>query len=76
MLMKALALIAIFFMIYIMFFKKSNKNVNVDKKKSKKSIPKGDIMIECEKCGTFVSEDEALIKDGKFYCSKNCAGLK
>jgi len=76
MLMKALLLAGIFFVIYIMFFKRSNKNINETKKKSKKSAPKGDIMMECAKCETFVSEDEAIIKDGKFYCSKNCAGVK
>ena len=76
MLMKALALGAIFFVIYIMFFKKSNQDIQESRKRSKKSIPKGDIMMECEECETFVSEDEAIIKDGKFYCSKNCAGVK
>ena len=75
MLIKALALAAIFFIIYIMFFKKSNKEVQ-SKRKSKKPAPKGDIMMECAKCETFVSEDEAIIKDGKFYCSKKCAGVK
>ncbi|HIP31116.1 MAG TPA: Prokaryotic metallothionein [Sulfurospirillum arcachonense] len=76
MLIKALALAAVFFVIYIMFFKKSNKEVQSNRKKSKKQAPKGDVMMECEKCETFVSEDEAIIKDGKFYCSKKCAGVK
>lgn len=76
MLMKALALVAIFFIIYIMFFKKPNKELQADRKKNKKTTPKGDVMMECEECETFVSEDEAIIKDGKFYCSKKCAGVK
>lgn len=76
MLMKGLVLVAILFVIYIAFFKKSNKTQNVSRKKTKKSTPKGDVMMECEECETFVSEDEAIIKDGKFYCSKKCAGLK
>lgn len=76
MLMKALALAAIFFVIYIMFFKKSNKDIQDNRKRSKKPAPKGDVMMECEECETFVSEDEAIIKDGKFYCSKKCAGVK
>jgi uncharacterized protein len=76
MLMKALLLIGIFFLIYIMFFKKSNNEVKTTRKKSKKPTPKGDIMMECAKCEVFVSEDEAIIKDGKFYCSKKCAGVK
>lgn len=76
MLMKGLLLVVILFVIYIMFFKKSNKVENAKRKKSKKPIQKGDVMMECQECETFVSEDEAIIKDGKFYCSKKCAGLK
>ena len=76
MLMKALLLAGIFFVIYIMFFKKSNKEVQQERKKKKKDVPRGDVMMECEECETFVSEDEAIIKDGKFYCSKKCAGVK
>jgi len=76
MLMKALLLAGIFYVIYIMFFKKPNKEVEQGRKKSKKNPPKGDVMIECVVCETFVSEDEAIIKDGKFYCSKKCAGVK
>jgi len=76
MLMKALALVVVFFIIYILFFKKSKKEIQEKRKKNRKQVSKGDIMIECKKCETFVSEDEAIIKDGKFYCTKFCAGLK
>jgi uncharacterized protein len=76
MLMKGLLLAGVLFIIYIAFFKKPNKVENSSRKKSKKEAPKGDVMMECAKCETFVSEDEAIIKDGKFYCSKKCAGLK
>ncbi len=76
MLFKFLLLVGIFFAIYIIFFKRSKKEVSNERKKKSKSTPKGDIMMECEKCETFVSEDEAIIKDGKFYCSKQCAGIK
>lgn len=76
MLMKGLLLAGVLFIIYIAFFKKPNKVENSSRKKSKKETPKGDVMMECKKCETFVSEDEAIIKDGQFYCSKKCAGLK
>lgn len=69
MIIKFLALVAVLFVIYVVFFKKSKKEVHTDKK-NKNS---GDVMLECSKCGTFVSEDEAIVKDGKFYCSKECA---
>ena len=43
----------------------------------KKPLPKEtETMVECEKCGTFVSTKEAIIKDGKYYCSKKCAGVE
>jgi len=76
MLMKALVLALILFVIYIAFFKKPSNIETKNNKQNKQKAPKGDVMIECEKCETFVSEDEAIIKDGKFYCSKKCAGLK
>ncbi len=72
MLYKALILIAILFIIYIIFFKKPN----IKRDANKKSISKGNTMLECKECGTFVSEDETVIKDAQFYCSKNCAGVK
>ncbi|WP_024955277.1 PP0621 family protein [Sulfurospirillum arcachonense] len=76
MLFKALALAAIFFIIYIVFFKKPNTTIKTKRKEKKKPQPKGDIMMECQQCQTFVSEDDAIIKDGKFYCSKQCAQLR
>jgi uncharacterized protein len=69
MIIKFLALAAILFLIYVTFFKKSKKEVHSDQK-DKNS---GDVMLECSQCGTFVSEDESIVKDGKFYCSKECA---
>jgi len=73
---KFLLLIGVFFVIYIIFFKKSKKEIPTGKKRSKKVPPEGDIMMECAKCETFVGEDDAIIKDGKFYCSKECAGIR
>ncbi len=34
------------------------------------------IMIECSNsnCSTFVSQNESILKDGKAFCSKECAG--
>lgn len=55
-----------------MFFKKPS--IRTEKKQGKKKIS-GDTMLECSECATFVSENEAIIKDGKFYCSKECALL-
>ena len=43
--------------------------------KGEKRAP-GEVMLECAKCGTFVSSAEAIIKDGRYYCSKECAEIK
>lgn len=29
-------------------------------------------MVACHKCDTYISNKEALIKNGHFYCSKEC----
>ncbi len=72
MLFKILLLIAIIAGVYYFFIKAKP----IENKKSKKAkIDSEDIMVECEKCSTFVSNKEAIIKNGKFYCSKECAGL-
>ena len=42
----------------------------------KKETEEEDTMVPCEKCGTYVAVDEAIIKDGRYYCSKSCAGVK
>jgi len=74
MLIKAILLAGILFVIYTMFFKKKPSNKSY--KSTKDNAIKSDVMLECTKCETFVSEDEAIVKDGKFYCSKKCASMK
>ncbi len=62
MLFKILLLAAVIGAIYYFFIKK------------KPQLPKdSETMVECEKCGTFVSSKEAIIKNGRYYCSKECA---
>ena len=29
-------------------------------------------MVACKKCETYISPDEAYIKDAKYFCSKEC----
>ncbi len=31
-------------------------------------------MVECNKCSVFISSDEAVIREGKYYCSRECMG--
>lgn len=59
--------------IYLLFFRKNTANKN--KSKDSKTLYDS-VMLECEQCGTYVSSEEAIIKNGKYYCSKECAILK
>lgn len=74
MLLKIIAFITVIFLIYIFFFK-SKREDTVSKKSSEPKKLEGDTMVECQKCTTFVTYDDAIIKDGQFFCSKECAGV-
>ena len=73
MLLKIALFIAVIVLIYIFFFKKSRKE-EIQKSRPKKVI-EGETMVECHECSMFISHKEAIIKDGHFFCSKECARL-
>lgn len=66
---KYILLGVIIYLIYIFFFRA--KRGDVEQKKDKKEDSQ--TMVECEKCSVFVSGKEAILKNGKYYCSKECA---
>ena len=67
--LKLLILAGLLYAVYFMYFKKTN-SIN---QKSKKDLDKtSETMVECKKCGTYISADEALIVDGNYFCSKEC----
>jgi uncharacterized protein len=68
MVLKIVAVIVIIFLIYILFFKK-NREKELFAKKNERIT---DEMMECPTCKTYVSQKEALLSNGKFYCSKDC----
>lgn len=74
MLLKIGGFILVIFLIYIFFFKNKRKEEIHVAKQHKKEL-EGDTMVECKKCTTFVSHKEAIIKEGCFFCSKECAGV-
>ena len=71
MILKWLILGAIIYAVYVLFFK-SKSVASKDSKTSKKDDVDSEEMVECCECGTFISSKEAFIKNGKFYCSKEC----
>ena len=66
--LKWLLFAVLIFAIYYFFFR-------IPKNKTKQNKDES-IMFPCDKCGTYVSGDTCIIKDGKYYCSKECATLK
>ncbi|MCK9257542.1 MAG: Prokaryotic metallothionein [Sulfurospirillaceae bacterium] len=71
MVFKIVFLIIALVLVYLFFFKLSRGET--PKAKSKKL--EGEIMVECAACKTFVVDKDAIIKDGQFFCSKECAKL-
>ena len=74
MFVKLLIFVGVIFLIYIFFFKNKRKE-EIQKHKEEKKILEGDTMLECTQCGTFVTDKDSIIKDGRFFCSKECAGV-
>jgi uncharacterized protein len=60
---KFLVFAVVLYLIYIMFFKKTIKNDNKDCV---------DTMIECSNCSVYVAKDDAILSNGKYFCSKEC----
>lgn len=64
--------------VYYLFFRKPTKKreeTTTDSSSKQQDKKLDDVMVECAKCGTFVSSKEAIIKDGRYFCSKECAEL-
>ena len=70
---KILVLILVLMAVYYIFFNKSEKKNRKKHHHKENDKISGETMIECAKCGTYVSAKEAIIKDGKYYCSTECA---
>jgi uncharacterized protein len=68
MLLKVIAIFGVLFLVYILFFKKNREK---DIKNRNDEIIE-DEMVECPTCKTYVSQKEAIVSNGKFYCSKDC----
>lgn len=71
MILKLLAVVAVLFLLYIIFFKK-NRVTNNDSQQNTKKEEIEDVLVECPSCGTFVSKDDAILSNGKYYCSNEC----
>jgi len=68
MIFKFLALAGVLFLVYIVFFKKNRENT-INKNKTNEEI---DTMFECPSCKTFIAKDDAILSNGKYFCSNEC----
>lgn len=60
----------IFQLIYFLFFKKNkNEETNNNNSSNEKTLN----MLQCEKCKTYISKNEAYTSNGKFFCKKEHA---
>ena len=68
MVVKIIALVAVIFVVYLVFFKK-NREADI---KDKKNEEIADTLVECPKCKTYVAKDDAILSNGRYFCSKEC----
>jgi len=69
MIFKILAIGVVLFFVYIVFFKK-NREASIKNKKKYDQIT--DTMVECPTCSVYVSKEESILSNGKYYCSEKC----
>jgi uncharacterized protein len=66
--LKLLIFVAILALVYFIFFKKPKAIED----KNKKNNETADTLIECSKCGTYITKDESILSNGKHFCSQEC----
>ena len=81
MIFKLIILGLVIYGVYILFFREGNLLDKMKEKSAASPTQKGkkedvETVVECHKCGVYVSVEEAILKDGHYYCSKACAGVK
>ena len=69
---KWLLVIGVVAFVYYAFIKKSSPLAGSKGDGSQKSNDDADEMVECARCGIFVELAEAIVSNGKYYCSQEC----
>jgi len=68
--MQYLVVIALIAVVYFFFIKK--KPITYKENKNKESKPQSGDMVECPTCGVYTEIDDAILSNGKYYCSQEC----
>ncbi len=73
MILKLLIIAAVIATVYFMFFKTKPtiKKRESTGKKPQQKLEAND-MVECANCGVYVEVQEAILSNGKYYCSREC----
>ena len=72
MFVKWLLVIGIIWVVY-QFFIKSKKSVATKQKSNTKKTKKdANEMVQCTACGVYVELDDAIVSNGKYFCSNEC----
>jgi len=58
-------------LVYFLFIKKKPLP-GENKKSSTSKKSQDDDMVACQKCGVYVSLNEALLQNGEYFCSDEC----
>ncbi|MFT7860664.1 MAG: PP0621 family protein [Sulfurimonas sp.] len=69
MILKIGLVIAVIAIVYFLLIKKKPIASNSTKKDQK---PQANDMVECASCGVYVEVHDAILSNGKYYCSKEC----
>ncbi len=68
--------ILIYFLIFYLVYKVIKKIFPSDKKDSQKTnkqkVATGEKIVPCEYCKVYFPESQAILMDGKKFCSKEC----
>jgi len=59
-------------LVYFIFIKKKPIAGENTKPKHKKDKLNDDDMVACQKCGTYITLNDALIREGQYFCSNEC----
>lgn len=73
--LKFLLVVFVIALVYFIFIKKPSQlqKSNQDAKDAKKKDEaQSNEMVECSTCKIYCELDDALLSNGKYYCSKEC----
>ena len=72
MILKLLLVIAVIAIVYFLFIKKKPLQNNRTRDNKKDERFQSNDMVECSSCGTYVSVDDSIISNNKYYCCDEC----